>query len=159
MKNHGFKAEEYPIVIQVLSKGGIQYLSGFQPDFNYRVIEPYRANDVGQTEMMIIKIRREIASLAARTPSPTPSKSANLFKIPERGHLTTKDAARILNVSDMTVRRLADEGRLKCSYTPNGHRRFSENSLNDFLLNLSSSNENPSPTPPESALRLPDSNV
>lgn len=136
MQNHGYKPEHYPIIVQVIPKNGVEYLSAFQPDFNYRVMEVFNAKDVGQTEMMILKMRREIASRIARSKdSPTPAKSAALYKVPERESISTKDAARILNVSEMTVRRMADDGSLKIlKKTRGGHRRFSPSEIELFLV-------------------------
>jgi excisionase family DNA binding protein len=162
MNISNFRAEEYAIVIQVFYKSGIGYLSGYQPDFDYRVIEPYRPNDVGQAEMMMIKIRREIAA-RAKSPSPTPpKKSAKLLDIPERNNLTPRDVARRLNLSEMTVRRLADEGSIKCAYTPKGHRRFSESEIERFIesqKNTRGSSPSSPHSPTLSARMSPDSEV
>ena len=39
--------------------------------------------------------------------------------------LSTADIARLFHVTETTVKRWADEGRLKCQKTPGGHRKFS----------------------------------
>ena len=139
-----FKAEEYPIVIQVI-KG---YLSIYQPDFDYRVMEPYRANDVGQTEMLIMKMRREL-SLKAKMitdPSKLPiaSQSKSLMAETDPTILTTKDVSRLLGVSSMTIVRLADDGSLPCKKTPKGHRRFKRSDVEKLACN--DSKEAPAPT-------------
>ena len=138
-----FKAEEYPIVIQVI-KG---YISIYQPDFDYRVMEPYRANDVGQTEMLIMKVRREL-SLKAKMISdqskfPLPSQSKSLMADTDPTILTTQDVSRLLGVSSMTVVRLADEGTLPCKKTPKGHRRFKRGDV-ERIIN-GASKDSPSP--------------
>ena len=40
-------------------------------------------------------------------------------------NLTTKEVARLLHVSEATVKRWADDGRLRSDKTVGGHRRFS----------------------------------
>ncbi len=127
-----FHAEEYPIVVQVI-KG---YLSLYQPDFDYRVMEPYRPNDVGQTEMLIMKMRRELTSKAnliadaAGIPSPSKSKAPEVIDLVT---LSTKDVGRLLGVCAMTVVRLADDGSLPCKKTPKGHRRFKRSDVEKLL--------------------------
>ena len=49
MQNKTFTPEKYPLVIQVIEN----YLTIYVPDFDYRVAEPYRVGDVGQSEMML----------------------------------------------------------------------------------------------------------
>lgn len=123
-----FKPESYPIIIQVIQG----YLSAYQPDFDYRIMEPYRPQDIGQTEMLILKIRRELMNkvkLLGNAQPPLPSKSKTILDIADPQTLTTKDAALILQVSDMTIVRYADEGLLPCKKTPKGHRRFKKSDL------------------------------
>ena len=144
-----FKPEEYPIVVQVI-KG---YLSIYQPDFDYRVMEPFRAQDVGQTEMLILKMRRELVSKAKmfvdQSKLPSPSKTKAIMADPDPTILSTKDVSRILGVSDMTVVRLADAGTLACKKTPKGHRRFKRSDVQKIL----EKNED-SPTPISSRFPL-----
>ena len=148
MQVHGFKPEEYPIVIQIITQRGVQYLSAFQPDFDYRVIEVFRKEEIGQSEMMIIKVRREIASRISREKnSPTPLKSAALYKIPEQGNISTTHAAKILGVTSQTIRRWADQGILKATPTRGGHRRFSEETVQDALAKMSQSTSTDSELP------------
>ena len=44
-------------------------------------------------------------------------------------NLTTKEVARLLQVSEATVKRWADDGLLQSSKTAGGHRRFSTKSI------------------------------
>lgn len=44
--------------------------------------------------------------------------------------LTLHEASLILNVSKATLRRYTDQGKLRCTRTPGGHRRFR---LSDLL--------------------------
>ena len=109
----------------------------YQPDFDYRVMEPYRPSDVGQTEMLIMKVRRELALKAKlindplKLPLPSPSKALTIDTDPSV--LSTKDASRLLGVSNMTIVRLADDGTLPCFKTPKGHRRFKRGDIQKLL--------------------------
>ena len=47
--------------------------------------------------------------------------------------LSSTEAARILKVNTSSVKRWADEGKLRCSRTPGGHRRFERADLEHFL--------------------------
>jgi excisionase family DNA binding protein len=139
MANQGFRPEQFPLVVQVLTQNGKDYLSVYQPDFDYRVIEIYRPQDIGQTEMLIIKVRREILS-KSKEPShlnTSPTLSSALFKIPESKLLSSKGMARKLGVSEQTVRRMADTGKLDFQLTPGGHRRFSEEEVKNLSLRMS----------------------
>ena len=137
MQNKTFAPEKYPLVVQVIEP----YLTIYSPDFDYRVAEPYRPNDVGQTEMMIIKIRREIASKITKFIStdqvvPSPTKSKAVFSVIEHDTLSTSEVSRLLRVSDETVRRLAERGELKFQTTPGGHRRFARNAVQEYIAKV-----------------------
>ena len=47
----------------------------------------------------------------------------------DESFLTSGEAARILHVSSKTVDRWADQGRVPCSVTLGGHRRFSRRAI------------------------------
>ena len=47
--------------------------------------------------------------------------------------LTLTQAARLLGVHSITLRRWADSGEIRCLRTPGGHRRFLEEDLRAFL--------------------------
>jgi excisionase family DNA binding protein len=134
MQNKALSPEKYPIVVQVIEN----YLTIYAPDFDYRVAEPYRPADVGQTEMMIMKVRREIASKLSlishgNTPLPSPTKGKQVFAVMEGDTLTTREVATLLRVSEETVRRLAARGSLNLHTTPGGHRRFLRSSVQAYL--------------------------
>ena len=69
MNINSFDVARYPLIIQVID----HLLVIYSPDFDYRVAEPYRPSDIGQTEMMILKVRREIASKMAKIGVKTPT--------------------------------------------------------------------------------------
>jgi hypothetical protein len=138
MQNKTFTPEKYPLVIQVIEN----YLTIYVPDFDYRVAEPYRAADVGQSEMMIMKVRREIASKISSMSMQgqsiqAPTKAKEVFRVLDSDTLSTKEVARLLRVSDETVRRLSERGEIKFQSTPGGHRRFLRSSVQNYLLRYS----------------------
>lgn len=145
MQNSSFRPEKYPIVVQVVD----QYLTAYSPDFDYRVAEPWRPLDVGQTEMMIIKIRREIASrLQRESKHPTPTKAKSVFQAQDRDNLTVLEVARLLRVNAMTVRRLCNKSALTYFTTPGGHRRISRASVEKYLREKAGKNELKTATAP-----------
>jgi excisionase family DNA binding protein len=117
----------------------------YSPDFDYRVMEAWRPGDVGQTEMLLLKVRRELQNRMLQiqgrgTPLPAPKRISDLARVPEGDLLTTREVARLLRVSDETVRRLASSGQLAFHTTPGGHRRFKRSQVEGYLsLSLSHS--------------------
>jgi len=53
-----------------------------------------------------------------------------------RNFVTLREAAKVLRVSESTVRRLFDEGRLTGGRTPGGHRRIDSKSLETLRRSL-----------------------
>ncbi len=52
----------------------------------------------------------------------------------EKTLFSTADIARLLNVDASTVKRWADSGRLECFRTIGGHRRFSVQQIQAFVI-------------------------
>jgi excisionase family DNA binding protein len=134
MNNKQIKPEAYPLIIQVIHN----HLMIYSPDFNYRVVETWRPEDIGQTEMMVLKIRKELSnrlqlSSGRNTSPPLPSSPSSLHLVEDQDWISTRDTARLLQVSEETVRRLADQGGLACRLTPGGHRRFNRKTVSDYL--------------------------
>ena len=50
----------------------------------------------------------------------------------DKKHLTPKDVAMLLQVEPGTVRVWSQEGRLRSTMTPGGHRRFSYRDVEEF---------------------------
>jgi excisionase family DNA binding protein len=55
--------------------------------------------------------------------------SAGTTEEHEETYLTSTQAARILHVSSKTLDRWADQGRVRCSVTLGGHRRFTRRTI------------------------------
>jgi len=53
-------------------------------------------------------------------------------QIAQKTILSTADVARLFSVTETTVKRWSDEGRLKCQKTPGGHRKFEIRNVVDF---------------------------
>jgi excisionase family DNA binding protein len=140
MSGKNLGVEHYPLVIQVIQG----YLIVTAPDFDYRVVEAWRPSDIGQTEMLILKVRRELQSrvqlaLHRHTAPPSPSTVKQLGLAEESDLLSTREVSRILRLSDETVRRLAKSGALPCRITPGGHRRFARSTVEQYLRSISPS--------------------
>jgi excisionase family DNA binding protein len=134
MNNRHIRPESYPLVIQVIQN----HLMIYSPDFNYRVVETWRPEDIGQTEMLVLKVRKELSnrihlSLTRGSPPPACSPHSSLRLVEDQDWISTRDVARLLQVSDETVRRLADSGGIPCRLTPGGHRRFSRKAVSEHL--------------------------
>jgi excisionase family DNA binding protein len=52
--------------------------------------------------------------------------------IEQRGVMTTNEAAELLGVSDATIKRMADCGKIKVKKTAGGHRMFPLDSLREL---------------------------
>ena len=142
------KAESYPLIIQVLHG----YLMVYSPDFDYRVAEKYDPNLPGQSELMILKMRREILSLMKRKATrneevPSPSSPMRLFEDLDPDTLSVSEAARLLRISAATIRRMAETGRIKSRKTPGGHRRFARKDVLAHLV-VATSALTPDPSTP-----------
>jgi excisionase family DNA binding protein len=134
MISSNLRPEKYPLIVQVVQ----DHLMIYSPDFDYRVMEAWRPGDVGQTEMLLLKVRRELQNRMLQiqgrgTPLPSPKRISELTRVPEGDLLTTREVARLLRVSDETVRRLASSGQLAFHTTPGGHRRFKRSHVEHYL--------------------------
>jgi excisionase family DNA binding protein len=75
-------------------------------------------------------------------------------------NLTTKEVARLLQVSEATVKRWADDGLLHSSKTAGGHRRFSTQSIASLRRERGIGTAAPLPRPPKKGRALtPSSSV
>lgn len=52
--------------------------------------------------------------------------------IEQRGVMTTNEAAELLGVSDATIKRMADSGKIKANKTAGGHRMFPLDALQEL---------------------------
>lgn len=147
-------AKQYPIIIRSASaantaqivqnvpRHGTQILIAICPDFGLKKIE-VSTGDVGQEPMLIVKMRRDIASIildrikqGQRLPTPTSvydddfrarQSSSNPFG--DREYVSVPEAARFLGVHVDSVRRMFDSGDLEGHLTGGGHRRIRAESV------------------------------
>ncbi|MBC7466596.1 MAG: helix-turn-helix domain-containing protein [Bdellovibrio sp.] len=146
MKNTA-TAFDYPIVI----RQKLGFLTITVPDLNIVMAEEIPvtgklekhflmkvARSIGLTWLKVDKqIKRKQAKL--RKPSPTKSIMGPLFK---NKPINTPEAAKILGVSENTLRRMVKRKQIQCMKTAKGHRRFSETALKNWI-EKSKSQENP----------------
>lgn len=55
--------------------------------------------------------------------------------------LTSADVARLLGLTDETVRRYAEQGKLAHVRLPSGHRRFRRSDIDEYMHPVASSDE------------------
>lgn len=131
-------AFDYPIVI----RQNMGFLTITVPDLNIVMAEEIPvtgklekhflmkvARGVGLAWLKVDKqIKRKQARL--RKPSPTKTIMGPRFK---NKPINTPEAARILGVSENTLRRMVKRKQISCVKTAKGHRRFSEASLKKWV--------------------------
>lgn len=69
-----------------------------------------------------------------KTPEPSKTKTSILAE-KERG-LSTREVAKSLGVSENTVRRMVEDGFIRCEKTAGGHRRFYQNDIEQALVKI-----------------------
>lgn len=141
-----FSSNQY--IICILQVGSHKVI--YSPDFQYFFTVPSSQDPHRWTSISIqqveIEIEKKLAALSKEGKShPTPKKLAEIFHQEnflsksnqhptEQQHLLTiRQTATRLNLSCSTIRRLSQNGTLKCSFTPRGHRRFSQKQVQEFL--------------------------
>lgn len=120
-----FFPEKYPLLLQVIDT----YLVVYSPDFDYKIAEKYESYSPGQTELLLMRMRDHLSHLARRKELegkdiPLPSSSLRLLSEFKSEFLTSREAARILRISQDTLSRMAQRGEINFKKTPGGHRRF-----------------------------------
>ena len=122
-------AEKYPILVQVVGP----HLMVLSKDFDLWIAEKYEPELVGQTELLIRKLRKKIEARLTQLknqgrelPSLTTVREMD-FETPEL--LTASQASRLLKISRVTLWRMTEEGKIKFELTPGGHRRFSREEI------------------------------
>ena len=97
------------------------------------------ARGVGLAWLKVDKqIKRKQSRL--RKPSATKNIMGPLFK---NKPINTPEAARILGVSENTLRRMVKRKQIQCMKTAKGHRRFSESTLKKWLEKTKEKDLNP----------------
>jgi excisionase family DNA binding protein len=127
-----FSAEKYPLIIQIIDS----YLICYSPDFDLRLAEKWDRNALGQTELLIMRMRDQLTRLAHQKSvrkEETPSPSL-LPRVAEKSDLlNSSEAARIMKMSHDTLRRLAIGGKIPFQKTPGGHRKYRRLDIENFL--------------------------
>ncbi|MFZ3229256.1 MAG: helix-turn-helix domain-containing protein [Pseudobdellovibrio sp.] len=131
-------AFDYPIVI----RQNLGFLTITVPDLNIVMAEEIPIT--GKLEKLFLmkvakgvglawlKINKQIQRKQARLRKPSATKIilSPLFK---NKPINTPEAARILGVSENTLRRMVKRKQITCVKTAKGHRRFTETSLKKWI--------------------------
>lgn len=132
-----FTPTHYPIVIRQ-SGPAIRVINY---DFKIELTE-YPAQD--ETESLL-QIARMIQAMRGRIAEklfylnqipkdhPIPISTKHILA-PRRNEISVRQVATLLGEQPYTIRRMADEGELKCRKTRKGHRRFLLTDIEAFLL-------------------------
>lgn len=120
-----FSPEKYPILVQVIDT----YLMAYSPDFDYKIAEKYEPQSLGQTELLIIRMREHLSRLAKKRELdgkdiPNPTLPSELMSGLKSEYLSSRDAARLLRISHDTLTRMAKRKEIHFKITPGGHRRY-----------------------------------
>ncbi len=138
-----FSVEKYPLMIHVVDTDiGKPKLIIYSPDFDFRMGEAYDSQQMGQTELLIRRMREELEKkirlqehLGGKIPSPT---LQNLQEaVFGSDLLSSTEAARLLRISRQTLWRMTNEGKISFRRTPGGHRRFVRAEVETLLFNYS----------------------
>lgn len=129
---------DYPIVI----RQNMGFLTITVPDLNIVMAEEIPITGKLQKNFLIkvaksvglawLKVDKQIKRKQARLRKPSPTKRimSPLFK---NKPINTPEAARILGVSENTLRRMVKRKEISCVKTAKGHRRFTESTLKKWI--------------------------
>jgi excisionase family DNA binding protein len=134
-----FKDRDYALVVRVISG----HLIITSPDFQFPIpiVLPYNPPSIETGGKALIAAWLQIANylkeLTSRgEPHPSPKKPSEILpKLVDQ--ISIREACRILGMKPDMIRDLVREGKIPCSRTPKGHRRFSRNSLHEYIKNQS----------------------
>jgi excisionase family DNA binding protein len=128
-----FRPEQY--MLCMISEGNNRRV--FSPDFEFHFAVPSSDDPYRWTTLTLQQAEKEIELRLARLSAdgkdhPVPKKwRTHLMPAPEQ-RIGIKEAAMMLGISESSLRRLADEGKLPSSRTHKGHRRFCVDALVAF---------------------------
>ena len=131
---------DYPLIV----KRHLQYLTFSIPDLGVSLVVPVNtgqkldakflntiAKNMGQAW---IKGAMRLQNLErAQMPAPQASATKTTLSSSRPKTLTAPQVAKILQVSENTVRRMTEDGTLACEHTRGGHRRYSPIVIEEFL--------------------------
>ncbi len=135
-----FSIEKYPLIVQVVDTGTSRpRLLIHSPDFGFTMGEDYDSRNIGQTELLIRRMREELKrklklNEAQKIPLPSPTLPSQYESLTGSELITATEAARLLRISRMTLWRMCSRGELPFRETPGGHRRFRRSDIESMLL-------------------------
>ncbi len=131
-----FDPRRYPVVTRVVDG----YIEVSQPDLGlYRYKKKFdeirKAEEIGNLVLDVMKEAFDSYMKATREEreAPLPSQPKGVLSPQDSPHLSIREVATVLKVSQDTVRRLCADGKLKPILTRGGHRRFTREQVNNFL--------------------------
>lgn len=130
-----FKAGQYSVLLRIING----YLVASSPEFGITVTKRFdeirKMEEAGKVYFDVLKkITEEVDRRKLKNERlPEPRKALDLVPKGEPPSLSVTDVAKILQVGPDTVRRLADNRKLKCSMTPGGHRRFKVSEIENYV--------------------------
>jgi excisionase family DNA binding protein len=116
----------YPVIFKIIDG----YLVVHSPEFGMVVKKKFdllrQAEEIGNLYLDLVrKMDEEIKALSKRKMKiPEARKLKDVLPKESQTFYSVTEMARMLGVSSDTVRRMADEGALKCRLTRGGHRKF-----------------------------------
>ena len=130
---------DYPIVI----RQNLGFITISVPDLNIIMTEEIPVTKKLEKNFLIkiaktvglawVKVSHQIHR--KQTTKHLPSKTKDILSPRFKGKpLKIAQASKILGVSENTLRRLVKRGEISCVKTPRGHRRFTETTLNKWLV-------------------------
>ncbi len=134
--------EKYPLLVQVIeASSGRPQLLIHSPDFGFSMGEDYNPKNVGQTEILIRRVREELQrrvkfKFNAGEEIPSPTLPGQYTSVIGANLLTTSEAAQLLRVSRQTLWRMSKSGKIRSSITAGGHRRFIRSDVEALLRNV-----------------------
>jgi excisionase family DNA binding protein len=137
-----FQVGEYMITLRIL-RG---YLVAHAPDFGITVTRRFdeirKKEEVGELYFDLLeRIIKDIDGRKRRKERiPEPIEHKALKDETDPKNYRVRDVARLLEVSEDTVRRLSDSGALPYSTTPGGHRRYRRSDVVEWLESKASAN-------------------
>ena len=130
-----FHPGSYGIILRIING----YLVASSPEFGITITKRFdeikKREEIGTLYFDLFdKIAAAMkAKISAGKPLPEPKKSLDMLPKNDPAILSVSRVAEILETSQDSVRRLVDDGSLKCVLTRKGHRRFRMSEVEKFL--------------------------
>lgn len=127
MRTSKINPGNFPVILKIIDGYLVLSSAEFGLILKKRFDSFRKAEEIGNLYFdMIRKIDEEIAGrLRRKERIPEPKKLNQVLPVEASTVYSVREMSRVLSVSEDTIRRMADEGTLKCKLTRGGHRKFS----------------------------------